>query len=91
VRVTDPLGNLAAIYPYVFAAMALPAGSLSHTLGPRLPRVEASKLMALASAGIILGKPPLVAYHAAFTLCLEVALGAVVAACLSTETRCRNI
>ena len=29
------LGNLAAIYPYVFAAMALVAGSLADTLGPR--------------------------------------------------------
>jgi len=29
------LGNLAAIYPYVFAAMALVAGSLAETLGPR--------------------------------------------------------
>src|SRR2546430_11436094 len=29
------LGNLAAIYPYVFAAMALVAGSLADTPGPR--------------------------------------------------------
>src|SRR3990172_1277967 len=29
------LGTLAAIYPYVFAAMALVAGSLADTLGPR--------------------------------------------------------
>lgn len=29
------LGNLAAVYPYVFAAMALVAGSLADTLGPR--------------------------------------------------------
>jgi sugar phosphate permease len=29
------LGNLAAIYPYVFAAMALVAGSLADILGPR--------------------------------------------------------
>lgn len=29
------LGQLAAIYPYVFAVMALPAGSLADTLGPR--------------------------------------------------------
>jgi sugar phosphate permease len=29
------LGSLAAIYPYVFAAMALVAGSLADTLGPR--------------------------------------------------------
>jgi hypothetical protein len=30
------LGALAAIYPYVFAVMALVAGSLAETLGPRL-------------------------------------------------------
>ncbi|MBI3028704.1 MAG: MFS transporter [Candidatus Rokubacteria bacterium] len=29
------LGNLSAIYPYVFAFMALPAGSFADTLGPR--------------------------------------------------------
>ena len=29
------LGNLAAIYPYMFAAMALVGGSLAETLGPR--------------------------------------------------------
>ena len=29
------LGNLAAVYPYVFAAMALVAGGLADTLGPR--------------------------------------------------------
>src|SRR5438309_568513 len=29
------LGALAAIYPYVFVAMALVAGSLADTLGPR--------------------------------------------------------
>ncbi len=29
------LGSLVAIYPYVFVAMALVAGSLADTLGPR--------------------------------------------------------
>lgn len=29
------LGNLSAVYPYCFAAMALPGGSLADTLGPR--------------------------------------------------------
>lgn len=29
------LGNLSAIYPYVFAFMALPAGGFADTLGPR--------------------------------------------------------
>src|SRR5262245_66239207 len=31
------LGALAAIYPWVFVVMALVAGSLVETLGPRLP------------------------------------------------------
>jgi len=34
---------------------------------------------------------PLGAYRAAFALCLAVSLGALVSACLVTETRCRNI
>ncbi|MBI4609498.1 MAG: hypothetical protein HY726_10865 [Candidatus Rokubacteria bacterium] len=29
------LGHLAAIYPFVFAVMGLPAGSRADTLGPR--------------------------------------------------------
>ena len=29
------LGTLSAVYPYVFAAMAFPAGALADTLGPR--------------------------------------------------------
>jgi len=29
------LGVLSAIYPYVFAVMAIPAGALADTLGPR--------------------------------------------------------
>jgi hypothetical protein len=31
------------------------------------------------------------AYRAAFALCLALALGAFLSACLVTETRCRNI
>lgn len=34
---------------------------------------------------------PAVAYEAAFTVCLGVSVAAVVAACLVTETRCRNL
>lgn len=42
------LGNLAAVYPYVFVAMALVAGSLADTLGPRWT-------LALGAAGMGLG------------------------------------
>jgi len=42
------LGGLAAIYPYVFVAMALVAGSLADTLGPR-------RTLALGGAGMGIG------------------------------------
>jgi sugar phosphate permease len=57
------LGTLAAIYPYMFAAMALVAGALVDTLGPRRT----------------------------LTCGLALAVGALVAAALVTETRCRNV
>ena len=34
---------------------------------------------------------PLAAYRAAFTLCFGVAFASFVMACLTTETRCRNV
>ena len=44
------LGNLSAIYPYCFAAMALPGGSLADTLGPRVTLSLGAMTMALGSA-----------------------------------------
>ena len=44
------LGNLMAIYPYVFAVMALPAGSLADTLGPRWTLTAGAGTMGLGSA-----------------------------------------
>ncbi|HYS18862.1 MAG TPA: MFS transporter [Candidatus Binatia bacterium] len=44
------LGALAAIYPYVFAVMALVGGSLVETLGPRLTIASGATTMALGAA-----------------------------------------
>jgi sugar phosphate permease len=43
------LGALAAIYPYVFAVMALVAGSLVETLGPRLTLTSGATAMAMGT------------------------------------------
>src|SRR6267142_1578332 len=43
------LGALAAIYPYVFAVMALVGGSLVETLGPRLTIASGATTMALGA------------------------------------------
>jgi sugar phosphate permease len=68
------LGNLAAIYPYVFAVMALPAGSLSDTLGPRWTLAMGAATMGLGSA--LFGLAPLFGVAAAGRLL--VGLGASV-------------
>ena len=44
------LGNLAAVYPYVFAAMALVAGSLADSLGPRWTMALGGTTMGLGAA-----------------------------------------
>jgi sugar phosphate permease len=50
------LGNLSAIYPYVFAFMALPAGSLADTLGPRWTLALGSGTMGLGA--VLFGLAP---------------------------------
>src|SRR5437867_12900042 len=50
------LGNLAAIYPYVFAAMALVAGSLADTLGPRWTLALGGATMGLGA--VLFGSAP---------------------------------
>ncbi|MBI2153248.1 MAG: MFS transporter [Candidatus Rokubacteria bacterium] len=50
------LGNLSAIYPYVFAVMALPAGSFADTLGPRWTLALGSATMGIGA--VLFGLAP---------------------------------
>jgi sugar phosphate permease len=50
------LGTLAAIYPYMFAAMALVAGALVDTLGPR--RTLTSGCVTMAIGAVMFGVAP---------------------------------
>jgi sugar phosphate permease len=68
------LGALAAIYPYVFAVMALVAGSLVETLGPRL--TISSGALAMAIGAVLFGLAP--AFGVAIAGRLLVGLGASV-------------
>jgi sugar phosphate permease len=68
------LGTLAAIYPYVFAAMALVAGSLADTLGPRWTIAGGGATMGLGA--VLFGAAP--TFEVAFAGRLLVGLGASV-------------
>lgn len=68
------LGNLAAIYPYVFAVMALPGGSLADTLGPRWTLTLGAGTMGLGAC--LFGLAPV--FSMAWTGRLLVGLGASV-------------
>ncbi len=68
------LGSLAAIYPYVFAAMALIAGSLADTLGPRWTIALGGATMGVGAA--LFGAAP--TFDIAFAGRLLVGLGASV-------------
>jgi sugar phosphate permease len=68
------LGSLVAIYPYVFAAMALVAGSLADTLGPRWTLALGGATMGLGAA--LFGVAP--TFAVAFAGRLLVGLGASV-------------
>jgi sugar phosphate permease len=68
------LGHLAAIYPYVFAAMALVAGSLADTLGPRWTMALGGTTMGLGAA--LFGMAP--TFGVAFAGRLLVGVGASV-------------
>ena len=68
------LGNLSAIYPYCFAAMALPGGSLADTLGPRLTLTLGALTMSIGA--VVFGLAP--GFGTAFAGRLLVGLGASV-------------
>jgi sugar phosphate permease len=68
------LGNLVAIYPYVFVVMALVAGSLADTLGPRWTLALGGATMGLGAA--LFGVAP--TFAVAFGGRLLVGLGASV-------------
>ena len=68
------LGNLSAIYPYVFAVMALVAGSLADTLGPRRTIALGGGTMGLGA--VLFGLAP--TFSLAFAGRLLVGLGASV-------------
>jgi len=68
------LGTLSAIYPYCFAAMALPGGSLADFLGPR--RTLAVGGLSMGAGSILFGLAP--RFGVAFTGRLLVGLGASV-------------
>ena len=65
------LGTLAAIYPYMFAAMALVAGALVDTLGPR--RTLTSGCITMAVGAIMFGLAPV--FPVAFAGRLLVGIG----------------
>jgi MFS family permease len=68
------VGLLTAVYPWLFTAMALPAGSLADTLGPRWTLTAGGTLMATGSA--LFGLAPTFAW--AFAGRLLVGLGSSV-------------
>ena len=68
------LGALAAIYPYVFAVMALVAGSLVETLGPRLTLTSGATAMAMGT--VLFGLAPV--FGLAIAGRLLIGLGAAV-------------
>lgn len=68
------LGTLSAIYPYCFAAMALPGGSLADFLGPR--RILTLGGLSMSAGAILFGLAP--SFGVAFAGRLLVGLGASV-------------
>ena len=68
------LGALSAIYPYCFAAMGLPGGSLADSLGPR--RTLSLGGLSMSAGSVLFGLAP--GFGVAFAGRLLVGLGASV-------------
>lgn len=79
------LGVLAAIYPYVFAAMALVAGSLADTLGPR--RTLTLGATAMGAGAVVFGLAPGFAVAVAGRLLVSLGASVMLIAWLSLAAR----
>jgi sugar phosphate permease len=75
------LGALAAIYPYVFAVMALVAGSLVETLGPRLTLTSGATAMAMGT--VLFGLAPVFGLAVAGRLLIGLGASVILIAWLS--------
>ena len=75
------LGALAAIYPYVFTVMALVAGSLVETLGPRLTMAFGATAMAIGA--VLFGLAPVLGVAVAGRLLVGVGASVILIAWLS--------
>jgi sugar phosphate permease len=79
------LGVLAAIYPYVFVAMAFVAGSLVETLGPRLTLAAGATTMAAGSA--LFGLAPVFSVAVAGRLLVGLGASVILIAWLTLAAR----
>src|SRR5215510_3720527 len=75
------LGTLAAIYPYVFVVMALVAGSLVETLGPRLTLTSGTAAMAVGT--VLFGLAPVFGVAAVGRLLIGLGASVILIAWLS--------
>jgi len=79
------LGVLAAIYPYVFVAMAFVAGSLVETLGPRLTLASGATTMAVGTA--LFGLAPVFSIAVAGRLLVGLGASVILIAWLTLAAR----
>jgi MFS family permease len=94
-------GGIALVFPCIrevndprHVGVALGSQNLPIFLGFAIMQWLTGVLLDANWAGTIVSGSrvyPLAAYRSAFTLCFAVAFASFVAACLTTETRCRNV
>src|SRR5438093_12359491 len=75
------LGALAAIYPYVFVAMALVAGSLADTLGPR--RTLGAGALAMGLGALVFGLAPSFSVVVLGRLVVSIGASVILIACVT--------